>query len=943
MSQTPPTMDMDAIEELNRKMKVGLEREIEINRLQVQRLSSIGDEVKLRQKLLSMQDDMIGKLGKQADAMSKLLEKTDADGKLKEKSIAGLVAGYEQIIQQAISLRAIDKDTSEAVMARAADRSDEAKALQAAIEATVLGKEKELALQKEIDKQKAKLGRADSTIGKKLVGEMKRADIANTIRELEENMTTLKTAAGAKEVTVAEKRAAYAKSLAEMEADAIGKLREKYDEQQRADERHAAQLKDASDFSTQAAKVSATMAKHFGTTSKFSETTMGNMASFIADWSTGMSDKKMKQIGAAFGEWASPLNLASNLFSKMVDNALELDKVSKELQRTTGLVQNFQSELMVTYAVALKSGASMEEVGKAQQSLIDNYTAFNPKLKSQNTYMRTNVVLLTKLGVTSDQSTKMIDFFHRSLQQTGTEATKTSVSLLTMGRGLGITTAKMASDFEKVRGSLAGFGNQAKKVFTGLAAQSKATGIEMGGLVTIAEKFDTFDTAAAQTAKLNAALGTNLSALHMINGTHEERIALLQKEIHNAVGGNFESLDRYTQLFIKEAMGASSVEEAQRLVNMQTKEYLDLQSKMEGRKETMAEIAAATQTLVPVLERIQLAFAKLAANEGVLKLLGFIEWAVNGIEKHFKKWMVVLALGGAAWTYYSVSAVRSMAMVQAAQASALATDAGYVAGKTLATAANRRFAMSMGGMLIGLLALAAAFAFPINPGLWAIGFAMASGITMLAQAFNTFNPYGLAAVAVLALLAAAFALVFYGAAALIEQITNLFSLLLENIEALPQLVIGIYALAGGLYLLGAAGVVAAVGLLGSSLGLAALLGAMRLGGMNFSEMATLGTSIFGIGAGIEKLANGYATLRSLAGDIAGDLGDGFLAATIEGGKTSVVYTGSPGILTNLTSERLIVDVQMPEFKVPQPIINVYVDGDKVRAVVDKQVAGYFGG
>ena len=61
----------------------------------------------------------------------------------------------------------------------------------------------------------------------------------------------------------------------------------------------------------------------------------------------------------------------------------------------------------------------------------------------------------------------------------------------------------------RLTGYLIGFGDRTTEVFLELQAQAKATGVAIGTLVSIAQKFDQFDEAAKTVGSLNAALGTN--------------------------------------------------------------------------------------------------------------------------------------------------------------------------------------------------------------------------------------------------------------------------------------------------------------------------------------------------------------------------------------------------------------------------------------------------
>ena len=141
-----------------------------------------------------------------------------------------------------------------------------------------------------------------------------------------------------------------------------------------------------------------------------------------------------------------------------------------------------------------------------------------------------------------------------------------AAQLVLMGKQAGITAGKMASDFQSSAGRLAIYGKSNIKVFKQLAAQAKATGLEMSTLLGISEKFDTFEGAADSAANLNAVLGTQLSTLELMNATDAERIKMMKEQVQASVG-NFDSLDKFTKMHIAHAMGLKDVGEAQRLLS----------------------------------------------------------------------------------------------------------------------------------------------------------------------------------------------------------------------------------------------------------------------------------------------------------------------------------------------------------------------------------------
>ena len=112
----------------------------------------------------------------------------------------------------------------------------------------------------------------------------------------------------------------------------------------------------------------------------------------------------------------------------------------------------------------------------------------------------------------------------------------------------------------------------------------------------------------------------------MINMSTEQRIAALSQEIDFAAGG-FNNLDRYTQMYVAQAIGAKDVAEAERLISLQRNpaELAKYNAKMEEQQARQQDLNELTEQFVPVLEQFKIAALGLGlALSPVLKLLGFV-------------------------------------------------------------------------------------------------------------------------------------------------------------------------------------------------------------------------------------------------------------------------------------------------------------------------------
>jgi hypothetical protein len=210
---------------------------------------------------------------------------------------------------------------------------------------------------------------------------------------------------------------------------------------------------------------------------------------------------------------------------------------------------------------------------------------------------------------------------------------------------------------------------------------------------------------------------------------------------------------------------------------------------------------------------------------------------------------------------------------------------------------------------------------------------MAAGVVALGRAFNTIKGQAVVGGLVIAAVAASAALLVY-------SITELMTLLINNLSVLPEfaakliMVGGAFAYFGASVLLGASSLGAAVPLL--------VMAAPVLAMIAISAMA-IGVGFDMMGEGLMKMGSGLGTVVAALGVIQSLTDeDGFFAVTTDGSKTSMV-SAKGGVLTSFSSENISVDVKIPEIKVPAPIVHVYIDGREVRKIVRTEMAKVGGG
>ena len=690
-----------------------------------------------------------------------------------------------------------------------------------------------------------------------------------------------------------------------------------------------AHTQDAENFIVKSNNAASKLASTMKITSNVLDTGVGKGVVFIKDALIGMKEKKFQALADAAYNLANPMNLAENVIDKMVENMFALDQASTAFQRATGFAGNFREEINNVHSSTIRSGVSMAEAGTAMGALASNFHSFDINAKSVNEKLSTNVALLAKLGVQANTTADIMNKFNKAMGMGAEKSADMARELIRSGQAAGISASKMATDINTNFSSIISYGNQTTAVFKELAAQSKATGVAMSGLIAVGNKFDTFKGATEVAGGLNAILGTQLSAMEMINLSHGERINRLRSEM-DMVGG-WDSLDRYTKMAVAQKAFDGDMEKAASVLQMNTREFGEYQRRMEASAETQKQLAEATEAMVPIQEKLQLAFAQFAANKAVVSMLNGIATIVGGLADGLNAlaeatsgWFSALTFGVGLLGIYAGSTAL-VAMVKAKVAAAVTTSTAAITAETAALTANTAAKAANTSATIAA-GTAGASSAP------AMG-AFATGLATLSA--------GMPGALVLLVVAAAMALVASSVALVVASMTALLSLLIENITILPSLITGLYSITASIMSIGGAAIAAAFGV-GLMIIAMTGLGYLGMGGMlggGIGEMEKYASAYEKIGKGISSFATGVASIARTTSELGTNVGDGFFAASVEGGKTSVVMSGDAGVLTNLTSERLTVDVDIPEIKMPQPIVNVYIDGDKqkIAKVVQEMV------
>jgi hypothetical protein len=316
-----------------------------------------------------------------------------------------------------------------------------------------------------------------------------------------------------------------------------------------------------------------------------------------------------KQIAGMFTKnFADGMNFTlMGILDKMITMGFELDKVTKQFERATQLGNDFSDSMVTTAEETAKFGVSMEEASKAHMEMIKNSTEFTLATRAQRDAVAKTAAVMGELGVaTSDFATGIqnsMKFFGESMMQ----AEETQRELLAVAKELRVIPGELSSAFAKLGPRMAKFGQQGIDTFKELARVSKITGMEMEKILNLTDQFDTFEGAAEQVGKINAALGGNfVNAMEMMTATDPAERFNMMRDALSSAGLSFDSMSYYQKKFFAESMGLSSVGD---LALMMSGNMDSLGGATQKSAEEYAEMARQAQIVQSVQEKFNAVIA----------------------------------------------------------------------------------------------------------------------------------------------------------------------------------------------------------------------------------------------------------------------------------------------------------------------------------------------
>jgi hypothetical protein len=483
-------------------------------------------------------------------------------------------------------------------------------------------------------------------------------------------------------------------------------------------------------------------------------TAIGQLASTegIANTLNLAADKMLKNSQ----ELANSLDKARASYVKGSGDIIEYgDNMNNIMYQASMNITKFGNDSSVA-ALAVRSTfsavyAEVDSFNKAQQSNYSSTMATITQLELMGVSATTSTnAISTMVSVMSTGGVVTVD----SMKAAADSVAKTTLELSKMGYSL----SESATLIQKNSDLVITFGEDALK---SLAAIAKTTRIEMDSLVAVANKFDTFESAAQHVGKLNALLGSDyLSVTEMMFAEPAEQVKMISTAFDDAgvsVDNMSEAEKKYTLITVQNTLGLKSREEALKFLNadeFQRAAQLEQQAENQLKNvDSQERLNKLINESVPVLEKLANAFKNMFSIlepvftllNGFLSLFGdimnYVGNATKSLGEGTKTFISIIVFAGLSIASYTLMIVAKTAAIKVASAATeglgssiakLGADAaGTSSNVASASKATEGLGKTAGGAWKNTLALGAAILM-IGAGIGAAAF----GVSYLAESFK---------------------------------------------------------------------------------------------------------------------------------------------------------------------------------------------------------------
>lgn len=335
------------------------------------------------------------------------------------------------------------------------------------------------------------------------------------------------------------------------------------------------------------------MAKSFGSMLGMSAPKKGGVMDVVSNLAAGgeLRQKTFDGLKKGLKETFTASSIAVAGMQKLVEATLFVGKAFDDMAvsygKATGTGRQFTSQVIEASIANRDFLASTEEQIKSTITLQNALGGLSGITKDTVISMQKVQIATERLGVSSQDYTAIMSDQVAGMGKTTKEAEKSFAGLQAAAQNMGMSFGDLTSQYRGSMSTFSAFGSNMEKAFVRTASTARQLGIEMGTVISLGEKFDTFDGAADSVADLNYIMGGQFfDTMEMMRLQAEEgpeAVTAAIKKQFEASGKSFEDFSYSQRKALAQAMGMSE-DEAKKMMT----------GTLDEAKVDAAEAAAAT-------------------------------------------------------------------------------------------------------------------------------------------------------------------------------------------------------------------------------------------------------------------------------------------------------------------------------------------------------------
>ena len=385
--------------------------------------------------------------------------------------------------------------------------------------------------------------------------------------------------------------------------------------------------------------------------------------------------KIQAQAEEVFKKTFNTLNVGISVLRKVAEStfamAKENDQAVASFNRSSGAAGAYNAELIALEQTNRNNGISTQALGESYGALQANLTGFGVMAESERMRLGELGAQFAMAGVSGADFAGTLQTMTRGFGMSTAAATGMATEAMNLAQTLGKDVGQVMSELNQALPKLAAYGDDATRMFGELQKAAQRTGLEIGELMDMTSRYDTFDSAATAAGNLNAVLNSqSFSTMGFLDAVRDGGDSLTNylTDTLKASGMAWESMDYYQRKAIANA-GDMDVATLNNLMNAeaQTAQERDraatLEEAMAAGRSLWDEMSIAVKSFAIAVTPVVSALT--TGLRGINEIISRMreDWGVIGklIQTAFAV-AVVVKFAGAIWGV--IKAIQAMAIAQ---------------------------------------------------------------------------------------------------------------------------------------------------------------------------------------------------------------------------------------------------------------------------------------